>query len=248
MRKTDNQYHGTSGWKFFICLVSVVALSLTALQGRAWSQVVNESTKKRISIGVGLYSDIWLDMPSDIKARAINQGATVFGTYNVPFGKSKVSFAIGLGITAHNLYGDFLIDTTKNTTTVAFKKIPDSTSYKKSKLNTVYIEIPLELRFKSKSKVTVGLGFKGGFLIGSFWKFVGTGNFNTYYYSLSSGEKTRIKLLGIKNLETFNYGPTLRIGYRWFNVSAYYQLSNVFQSGKGPGMHPISVGFILMPF
>ncbi len=232
--------------RLFLILPVLMALLIFSRAGHA--QVVNEATKKRISIGVGLYTDIWMNMPEGTKARAINQGFNVFGTYNIPFGKSNMSFAIGLGLSAHNLYGNFLIDTTKNTTTVGFKKIPDGVNYKKSKLNVDYLELPLELRFKSKSKVTVAAGFKLGFLIGSFAKYVGDGNVNTYFYSLGSKEKTRIKLLGVKNLDQFAYGPTFRIGFRWINVNAYYQLSSIFTKGKGPETYPISVGFVLMPF
>jgi hypothetical protein len=224
----------------------ILAFLFVQVQGR--SQIMNEKTKKRISIGVGLFSDIWLNMPAGVKDRAINQGANVFATYNVPFGKSYFSFAIGLGISAHNLYGNYIVDTSTTTSVSAFKKIPDSLDYKKSKINTDYLEIPLEFRFKSRNKITVALGFKLGYLIGSFWKYVGDGNFHSYYYTLDNNEKTRIKLLGVKNLETIAYGPTFRFGYRWINVNVYYQLSKTFKSGQGPQVSPVSVGFVLMPF
>jgi hypothetical protein len=67
-----------------------------------------------------------------------------------------------------------------------------------------------------------------------------------YIYKSPNTLKTSFK--GIKNIEKFAYGPTLRVGYKWFNVSAYYALAPIFQKGTGPDMSPISVGFILMPF
>jgi hypothetical protein len=210
------------------------------------SQVVNEKTKKKISIGVGLYTDIMLDMPAGIKAWAINRGATVFGTYNVPFGKSDFSFAIGLGLSSHNIFGNFFIDSNADSTT--FLKIPDTIDYKRSKMTLVYLEIPLEFRFKSKSKVSVGVGFKAGILAGSFSKYVGDGGFETSNYILKDTGKQRVKFWGIKNLEQFTYGPTLRVGYKWINVTGYYMLSHLFTKNRGPEMYPISVGFVLMPF
>jgi len=210
------------------------------------SQVVNEKTKKRISIGVGLSTDIMMNMPSGIKARAINHGATVFGTYNIPFGKSDFSFAIGVGFSSHNIYGNFIVNSTPDSTTLL--KIPDSVSYKRSKLTVVYAEVPVEFRFKSKSKVTVAVGFKAGLMIGSSTKYVGDGPIVTSNYKLEETGKQRAKFLGIKNLEQFTYGPTLRIGYKWFNVTGYCMLSHLFVKNRGPEMYPISVGFILMPF
>lgn len=227
-----------------IVLTILLPICLYTTQG--YSQVVNESTKKRISIGVGLFTDIMMKMPSGIKARTINQGVNVFGTYNVPFGKSNFSFAIGLGLTAHNIYGNFFVNSASDSTSLI--RIPDSVKYKRSKINLVYLEIPLEFRFKSNSKVSVGLGFKGGFLIGSSTKYVGDGGFETTNYTLNATGKQRVKFWGIKNLEQFTYGPTLRIGYKWFNVTGYYMLSSLFTKNRGPEMYPISVGFVLMSF
>jgi len=214
------------------------------LPGR--TQVVSDITKNKISVGIGEFTDIWMNMPAGVKTRTINQGFTILGTYNIPFGKSNFSFAIGLELTIHNMYGNFYVYDSTDLT--VFKKIPDSVSYKRSKLKVAYLEIPVEFRFKSKSKVTVALGFKGGILLASGTKYVGDGELFNYHYRVNQPEKTKIKLSGIKNLEQFSYGPTIRIGYSWINVNASYMLSTIFKQGKGPEMYPLSVGIVLMPF
>jgi hypothetical protein len=211
-----------------------------------YSQVVTEKTKKKISIGVGLSTDIMMNMPSGVKAWAINRGANVFGTYNIPFGKSDFSFAIGVGISTHNIFGDFVVNSTPDSTWLF--KIPDSVSYKRSKITLAYGEVPIEFRFKSKSKVTVGVGFKAGFLLGSSSKYIGDGPIKTTNYTLNATGKQRAKFWGIDNLEQFTYGPTLRVGYKWINVAGYYMISHLFTKDHGPDMYPISVGFLLMPF
>jgi len=225
-----------------------IILLFTALfiVSQGFSQVVNEKTKKKISIGVGLYTDIMMKMPSGIDQRAINQGVTLLGTYNIPFGKSDFSFAIGLGLSSHNIFGNFYINSTPDSTT--FFKIPDSINYKKSKINVSYLEVPLEFRFKSKTKVSVAVGFKGGLMIASSWKYIGDGPISTNNFTLNDTQKQRVKFWGIENLEQFTYGPTLRIGYKWFNVYGYYMISQMFTKNQGPDMYPISVGFVLMPF
>lgn len=224
----------------FLCLL--IAGTFAKVSG----QVVNETAKRKISIGVGLFTDIMVKFPDGVKARTINQGFNVFATYNIPFGKSNFGFAIGLGLASHNIYGNFLVNKTADSTKLV--KIPDSVSYSRSKMNLTYLEIPIEFRFKSKSKISVGIGFKAGFLIGSSTKYVGTGNIVTPGYSLYSQDKTRVKFWGIKDLESFTYGPTFRIGYKWFNVNASYMLSSVFNKSRGPEVIPLSVGFVLMPF
>jgi hypothetical protein len=224
-------------------LISFAAVLFTVLilvPQVSHAQVVNESTKKRISIGVGLFTDIWMNVPGGMKTRTINQGVNVFGTYNFPFGKSNFSFAIGLSISIHNLYWNYRFEGSSDS--LQFKRIPDGESYKRSKLTMPYLEIPIEFRFKSKSKFSMGLGFKVGYMVYGHSKYVGSDYiFNTTNTLISSFKN-------ISNIEKFAYGPTLRIGYKWFHVNAYYSLSKIFQKGTGVDMYPISVGFVLMPF
>ncbi len=221
-------------------LALLVLIMFFPLNVRA--QMVNEVAKKRISIGVGMFTDIWFNVPKGINTRTINQGFQTFAMYNVPFGKSNFGFAIGLGFRAQNMYGNFLVKSSIDSTYL--EKIGDTASvnYQRSKLTLPYLELPIEFRFKSKSKIAVGIGFKVAYLLPAHTKYVGE-NYNTL-----NGAKYRVKLREIKNLEQFSYGPTFRIGYRWFNVNAYYSLSKIFTKGNGPELYPLSIGFLLMPF
>jgi hypothetical protein len=224
--------------KTLISLTIIVSGMFILLPGYGHAQVVNSATKKRISIGVGMFTDIWMNQPSGLKTRTINQGVQVFGTYNTQFGKSNLSFAIGLGISIHNLYWNY----TFQGDSLNFQFVKIDTTYKRSKLTMPYFEVPIEFRLKTKSKVSVGIGFKVGYMVYAHSKYVGS----DYLYKSTNTLKASFK--GIKNLENFAYGPTLRIGYKWFNVAGYYSLSSIFQKAKGPDMYPISVGFVLMPF
>ncbi|NQV03175.1 MAG: outer membrane beta-barrel protein [Bacteroidia bacterium] len=218
----------------------VILILFCSLNGEA--QMVNEVAKKRVTIGVGMFTDIWFDVPQGINTRAINQGFQAFALYNVPFGKSNFGFAIGLGFRAQNLYGNFLV---KNTNDSAWlEKIGDTAAvnYQRSKLTLPYLELPIEFRFKSKAKVAIGIGFKVAYLLPAHTKYVGED------YNTITGAKLRVKNREIKNLEQFSYGPTFRIGYRWFHISAYYSISKIFTKGTGPELYPLSLGILLMPF
>jgi hypothetical protein len=226
--------------KVLISLIAVI-LTMTILDpGSGKAQVINAKTKKRISIGVGLYDDIWMNTPSGMKTRVINQGVQVFGTYNTPFGKSNVSFAIGIGLSVHNLFWNYLYKGSNDS--LQFVQIPDTLDYKRSKLSMPYFEIPIEFRLKTKIKMTVGVGFKVGYMVYAHSKWVG----DDYIFKTNNLLKSSFK--NIKNIQSFAYGPTLRIGYKWFNVIGYYSLASIFEKGKGPDVYPISVGFVLMPF
>jgi hypothetical protein len=223
-----------------VSLTTVIICMMVFFPVSGQSQVINSATKKRISIGVGLFDDIWLNSPEGMKTRVINQGVQVFGSYNVPFGKSNFSFAIGVGISIHNLYWNYRFQGDS----LKFQFVPaaDSLDYKRSKLTMPYFEIPIEFRLKTKSKVGVGLGFKVGYMVYGHSKWVG----DDYLYRTSNRLIASFK--GIKSIEKFAYGPTLRVGYKWFNVTCYYSLSKIFQKSTGVDMYPVSVGFVLMPF
>jgi len=226
--------------------VLIFMLAFLLINPSAQSQVVNETAKKKVSVGFGIFDDIMVNVPSGIKTRTINQGVQVFGLYNIAFGKSPFGFAIGLGVSAHNIYGNFLVNKSGDTTKLV--KIPDSVSFKRSKMNIVYLEVPLQFFLKTESKLNVALGFKLGLMIASHTKYVGDGGIKTTFFESYSTSRVRLKSGGIPNLQQFEYGPTFRIGYKWISADCYYMLSTLFTKSRGPEMYPISVGLLLMPF
>ncbi len=230
-----------------LIVILVVFIAVQSVQ----AQIVNESTRKKFSIGVGMFTDIWNNVPyyktgvGDLERqfdqRTINQGFQAVALYNVPFGRSPLGFSIGLGFRAENLFvKDAYLKSTRDST--YFVHVPDSIKVIRNKIALPYIEVPVEFYFKSKIKLVAAIGFKVAYMFPAHTKYVGE-NYNYY-----SPDKYRAKFREIKNMETFSYGPTLRIGYRWFNVFGYYSLSKIFQHDKGPDLYPISIGFILMPY
>lgn len=220
---------------FLLAALCFFAIAPVTLQG----QILNETTKQRIGIGVGLITDIWQGVPSDVSTRTINQGFHAIVLYGTKFGKSNFGVAAGLGLTVHNMYGNFTV-TSRNDTTF-FTKIPDSLSYKRSKMTLPYLELPIEFHYGVKRKFAVGIGFKLRYLLPAFTKYVGDN-------PLPPHDELRMKLRNIKNQEAFAYGPYMRIGYKWFHLYGYFQLSEVFKKGLGPAVYPISVGFLIRPF
>ncbi|MCX6288068.1 MAG: outer membrane beta-barrel protein [Bacteroidetes bacterium] len=226
--------HRNSLMAILILTASVLVIPMTGK-----SQIINEKTKKKIHVGLGLFTDIFMKVPSGVKTRTINQGFQGYVVYRVPFGKSNFGFGIGVGMSIHNLYGNFTVKSYTDSTNLV--KIPDTIGYKRSKLTMPYLEIPIEFGYTNKSKFSLGIGFKVGYMLPAHTKYVGDDPDYPH-------EALRAKYRNVMNLDRFAYGPTLRIGYKWFHVTGYYQLSSIFQKGKGPEMYPISVGFLLRPF
>ena len=202
------------------------------------SKIIGENTIRRVSVGAEVYQDFWMNWPAKMNVRAINQGGGAFVTYNIPFGTSPVSFAIGAGIGVHNLYSNTTINDIKADTTV-FTRIPDTIDYKKSKLGLTYLDFPMELRFVAKNKVRFSVGVKLGYLLDAKTKYKGDN---------LEGDQITVKYRKVDNIDKFRFGPTIRIGYSWFQVYGYFSVTKIFDKGFGPDLYPISVGITFMPF
>lgn len=217
----------------------LILVSVMFLFSAVYSQDKKKELKKNFGIKIDVFSDIWMDIPDDIDVKTINRGADIYGMYNFPIKKSNFSFAVGFGLGIHNMYSNTIAGVINDST--IFGEIPDSISYKKSKISVTYFDVPIEFRFKTKSKITIAPGFKAGYLINKHSKYKGK-------YLTGTNADVIQKTTDVRNLETLRFGPTLRIGYGWFNLSAYYSLSKLFMKDKGPEMYPLSVGITLTPF
>jgi hypothetical protein len=229
--------------KVHIFLVSLLLLSFSL---DAVSQVISESAKRKFTVGVDVFTDIWLYdinplyMDQFFELRTIQQGATAFMQYNMQIGNQELAtFAFGLGIRNHNMYSNSVIEDIK-ADTIKFVSIPSSVEYRKSKVNLTYLDLPLEIKLRWKNGFKLVPGFKVGYLIDSKQKYKG----DRYDEEIMVKEKTNT----IRQLEDWSYGFTLRIGYKVASIYGYYQISDIFQNGKGPEMSPISIGITITPF
>jgi hypothetical protein len=218
--------------------ILITAALILAFSGNIFSQMLSESAKRKVTVGADVYTDIWMNVPSGIETRTINQGANVFMMYNLQLSESNASFAFGLGLSNHNMFGNFTIDNIK-ADSIVLTPIPSSVSYRKSKMAYTSLDLPLELKLKLDNGVKFGIGFKIGWIISS----------KTKYKGNIDGVERKTKDIGINQMENFAYGATVRVGYKIVNLFCNYQISKVFQTGKGPDkLYPISVGLTITPF
>ncbi len=218
----------------------ILVLALIALTLNSFAQTVDEETKRKFTFGLDIFADLWQDIPATLEPQTINPGVNLFGSYNYMIGNSNVSFSPGLGLSVHNLYSDSRL--LVNNDSAYFQFIPDEVDYKRSKLTLTYLDIPLEVRFKSESEFRLAVGFKFGFLVKAQSKFKGDDYIN------GTNDQVIIKHAKFNFVESNRYGFTGRIGYKWLNLWGYYQLSSLFTEGNGPQMFPYSLGITVIPF
>jgi hypothetical protein len=112
--------------------------------------------------------------------------------------------------------------------------------YERSKINTNYFDIPVELSVKIRDQFKISAGFKFGILAYGKSKYVG---------ELYNDDVTyRIKYGKINNLEKYVYSLTFRAAYRSVHLFMSYQFTDTFKNGYGPEIKPFSIGIGVRPF
>jgi len=238
---------------------AILIIIFLALAASSYAQKPSvESIRKRLSLGFGVYTDIWQNVPDSINPRTINQGVDVFIHYSFPMDKKgHMNFFIGGGIGAHNFYNQALLGTGKYN---IYEKLPAgvcnnesyfynapprfngaATNLKKSKLAITYIDVPFGFTYKTTSNAHFTAGFKVGWKIDAHTKYKGDDLAGSGYAVIEKEYKLR-------NIDNFHYGPYAVIGYKWFGASIFYQLSSVFVKDLGPQIRPISIGLVFKPY
>ncbi len=235
-------------------LFTLVALIISAT---SFAQLIANKTDKRITLGFDLFNDFQLAPSENWDARMFSQGVSLFLTYNFPLGESsKHTVSIGAGMSSHNYFSYSRILNPYTNGNLELKQYRDVEGFKRYKVNPTYVEVPLELRFRIKDQVKIGVGFKVGVMVATKTKFVGpddvatlTNGENTLTLTEESGSTVHEKLCYINNVERMAYSATLRIGWKWVSAFAAYQLNPVFSVGhEAPVFHPLSVGVSFSPF
>lgn len=184
---------------------------------------------------------VWLGAPTDIKTNWRSLGLNFAFMFDKPIGNSCFSFGYGIGIFSHNVHSnaDFIykLDSTNNNKKVTTLLQPKITPYKTNSYNEKILEIPLEIRFRSKTdrKFKMEFGVKGGYVINDFRKMV--------------DDDGKLRVYNTKNINHIRYGVNFRIGVEQICFTACYYVSEVFQKDRGVnGMNLYSFGIAIIPY
>lgn len=227
-------------------LLSLIALVISAT---SFAQLIANKTDNKVTFGLDLFSDLQLAPSDNWDPRGFNQGVSFALTYNFPLGEStKHTVSVGFGMSSHNYFSYTRILNPYTNDNLEYKNYRDVENFKRYKVNPTYGEVPLELRFRIKDAVKIGVGVKVGVMLATKTKYVGPDN-EEGTLTNGSGATVHEKLTYINNVERMAYSATLRVGWRWVSAFAAYQINPVFSVGHGaPTFHPLSVGLTFAPF
>ena len=216
----------------FAFLFSLVATAQDSL-------ATKESAYLEDQFYIGLTYNLLLNKPESVTQQNLSYGLQAGFIKDIPLNKERnFAVGIGLGYAVNSYYNNIQAIQTANG--ISYRVFDDQFSYKRNKIETHLIEMPLEIRWRNSTATEhrfwrIYTGFKLGYIVGTRSKLV-TESFKDSFYN--------------PDTENFRYGLLLNVGYNTFNFHLYYSLNDFFEdnttldTGEELALTPMSIGII----
>jgi hypothetical protein len=153
---------------------------------------------------------------------------------------NTISFGWGIGWShVNNISDDQLIRDFSQNKTELVPFLPGDTPFQ-YKFVANYIEVPLELRFRSSGwkHFKFMMGAKFGFQLNAF----------DQIKEIENGTTIKIREYGFPDRNLFRYGATARMGFRNYSLFGEFFLSNLFRNRESLQVSPFSIGISISLF
>jgi Outer membrane protein beta-barrel domain len=220
----------------FAVLVSTSAFSQTTTKKE---KTITDRAADHFMFQVG--TNIWSGTADSVSnyIKGFNRSANIYVMYNKQFKNSpKFSIAAGIGFGTSNIYFKKMqVNIAAAKSVLPFVRTDTGNSYKKYKLATAYLEIPLELRFTAdpsnpNKSIKAAIGIKLGTLLNAHTKGKTLQNAAVKESSKNFFNGTRI-------------AATARVGYGIFSLYGSYGLTSLFKDGVAPDTKLVQIGLTI---
>lgn len=185
--------------------------------------------------------ETFTNKPNGVEYKWYNNGLNIQLFYDQLIGQTGLSAAIGVGFSTQSYYSNRQIRRDSTQPGLYSNWVtPDYVPYQSNKVSTSWVDIPVELRYRSKVddwgyRWKFAVGIKTGFLFDTHDKIVSNDNikYKTYYFP---------------DVNNLRFGLTARAGYGKINFSAFFSFTEFFYPGRGPEMKQLGFGISLVPF
>ncbi len=251
--------------------VAVLALGLAFTAG--YSQTTdpkNDQVKKLPKPkkqDVILFNFNWMTMLNAPKGAGdslwispFSRGFDVALMYDIPLGRSPLSFATGVNFSFLNMFTNQIVRDSAGGNSIYFDNIQTMINadnpttkrdWNKAKIATAIIELPIEFRFRLKphkrNTFKIAVGFKIGYVIDTWQKYNGP----NYMPGEDLNTNLRQVTFEVPAVNRLSYGVYGRIGYSRFNVFVGYTISSFFENRTefaGRTGNAFTVGLNFAPF
>lgn len=225
---------------------TVIAQKKNTATKKDWSKIdLSNRNKDHLMFQLGYH--MWTAKPDSIATSGIGRSFNAYFMFDFPF-KTDARWSVGMGpgISTDNIYFDTdvrrrLDIVGNNALTYATLSASDTAiRYRKVKLGTAFLEVPVELRFNTDPENNKGLKAALGMKVGTMINVTQ----RTRYQSdadrnLDYVEKEKAR----KHFNNLRIAATARIGFGRVALFGSYQLNDLIKERQGPNqIRPLTVG------
>jgi len=197
-------------------------------------------------------TDMWTGKPDSVNTgNGFSRHFNIYFMYDRPFKSDPhYSVAFGAGIGTSNIFFDdrTLVDVKSTANSLPFRKLDSLSSYfSKNKLTTLYIQVPVELRYYTNPETPLrSWKYAGGLKIGSLLKsYTKSKNYvngagNSVYGKSYIEKRSANRFISGTSIEV-----TGRVGYGMVSLDCGYMISGVLRDGFGPVINKFSAGITI---
>ena len=230
--------------KLVLFVFTLISITVATAQEKKKSS--DFMTRSGDHLMLQLSGDHWTGTPDSIfnHLKGLARGANIYVMMDKRFkGNPQWSVAFGVGVgTSNKYFNKMYVDIKSTTNQLPFINADSLNYFKKYKLTTAYLEVPLELRFtmepeKENKSFKAAIGIKVGTLLSSHTKgktlLDKTGATVNNYTAKETGKGF---------LNSTRLAATARLGYANFGLFGSFQLNNIFKDGVAPDMKLFQIG------
>jgi hypothetical protein len=241
--------------QLFITALALVTITTAFAQTDSTSLIPRKKDWSKVNLGhrandhfmVQVGYDGWAAVPDTINISGFSRSFNFYFMFDMPFKTDprwSVGAGLGLGssnIFFHNQFVD-VAGTGNSATTLAFTDQSGGNHFKKFKLVSTYLEVPIELRYAIDPEHTnkswkFAVGVKPGLLLSVYTKGKNLeNNANQVIDSYIQKESSKRYFNGARLV------GTARISRGVFGIFGQIQATGLIKSGAGPAVYPFSLG------
>ena len=212
-----------------------------------WSKVDLDAAGDHIMVQIS--KDGWTGTPDTVSnhMKGFSRGFNLAIMMDKKFKTDpRWSVAFGIGASTSNIFFKKMsVDVNASGNVLPFTNLDSANHFKKYKLTTAFLEIPVELRYcfhpeNEKKSWKIALGAKVGTLVNAHTK--GKTLQNKYNTTIGAySEKISKKAF----FNSTRIAGTARVGIGNFSLFGSYQITSLLKDGSGADIHPYQIGLCL---
>ena len=219
-----------------ICILSVSFVNVFSQETPDFEAV--DSLYREDQFYIGVTYNTLVNRPTGISQNKFTPSFSLGILRDMPFNKNRTkSIAAGIGYSINNYNQNILISETNGI--IEYNPTSSLISYDTNKLTLHYLDIPVEFRWRTSTPESH-----------KFWRIYTGFKFSYLVYDRSKYVDSQVtnKVTGNSDLNKFQYGTYLSVGYNTVNFYVYYGLNPIFKSavlnGNSLDVNTLNFGFM----